>query len=200
MKKKNKKGMTLVELIVGCAVMSLIILAAAGALSSSLNSYKDSNKTSTNMQNATLLEEYLKNNLSKGKSAIFSVKKPSFATNQSGVYFHYDTEENLIVTSHDSDGTEKDIASISGITTLTVTATATGKDNTKRMISEYVITLPYELRPATNSSAYTGRYTTISGSVVLQNSTKTTLPAVKTNNIAFKRNSGESKYFCVYFD
>lgn len=175
---KSKKGITLVELIIACAVMALVFVAAAGALNLALDNYKSSNIVSNNLQNATILEEYIKGAFSTAQNISLTKDLVPVKAGKKHIYFSFNANNDVVVTERDDSGNAVDTAVLKGIESIEMTIKESGKGNSRRLVAEYVISLPYDVK----------QNTVIKGSIALKNSAKTSLPTKKTEKICAYHN------------
>jgi Tfp pilus assembly protein PilE len=123
----NKKGMTLVELIISSVVTVIVISAACSVLYFGYSNYMSGTTDLSNHQNASLLEDYLQHDLSTATSVTVGAEQTSVNTSadvQSAgdkmISMHFENKV-LFIVEKDSSGREKSTAKITGIESIQLT-------------------------------------------------------------------------------
>lgn len=118
---REKKGITLVELIVSVALTAVIITAACGALYAAAHSFRSGSASAFNQQRAALAESYLQR-----YAATATAVSSESESDKNGVFFSVRNNAVQITrqTVSDSGKTQANEASIDGISGIEVSVSA----------------------------------------------------------------------------
>ena len=143
--KKSKKGITLVELVICCAIIVMLGGACTAVLMSGEIIYSNSSKAATAQMDANVVQTYMKN-LLPSSTGILQTDNDTAKASTTGTYLFFDGNTFTIRI----DGSDNTVRSVSGMQYSLVRAGDPNSANA-RVQFQYTVTL-------TDNSVFTGGY------------------------------------------
>lgn len=178
--KLQKRGMTLVELIISIAVGTIVIAAACTVLYFGYSNYMSGTTDLANHQNANLLETYLQHDLATATAVTVTTGQTQSqvlfsdgvqAADDNIVSMHFNSDKILVIT--EKAGTSVNIAGVEKITLTAENVSDTSSSSSVSSVPANGIRLNYRIEASDpQQSSERKRSFVLTGGVVLNNISK----------------------------